>query len=96
MRMRARRRNDNFCVFENRERWKVNSCLNERGRENECKSKRIHIECLPGQLVVAQLVERSLPTPVQIQLSANFSIEHKFNVNCVEKTKIKKKSLRTT
>ena len=61
--MRARRRNDNFCVFENRERWKVNSCLNERGRENECKSERIHIECLPGQLVVAQLVERSLSTP---------------------------------
>ena len=49
----------------------------------------------PINVVVAQLVERSLHTPevsVQIQSAANFYIEHMFTVNCIEKMKIKKKS----
>ena len=43
-------------------------------------------------VVVAQLVERSLPIPdtVRIQSSAKF-IEHLFTGNCIEKTKTKKK-----
>ena len=44
-----------------------------------------------GSGCVAQLVERSLPIPeVRIQSSAKF-IEHLFTVNCIEKTKIKRK-----
>ena len=43
---------------------------------------------------MAQLVERSLPTS-EVRGSnpaiGNFYIEHLFTVNCVEKTKIKKK-----
>ena len=41
-----------------------------------------------ASVVVAQLVERSLPTPV---ISKLLKIEHLFTVNCIEKTKIKKK-----
>ena len=40
-------------------------------------------------LVVAQLAERLLLTP--IQSPASFYIVHLFNFNCIENTKIKKK-----
>ena len=45
-------------------------------------------------VVVAQLVERSLPTPEVCgsnPATAIFYIKHLFPVNCIEKTKIKKK-----
>ena len=45
-------------------------------------------------VVVAQLVERSLPIPEVHGLNPVISkiyIEHLFTVNCIEKTKIKKK-----
>ena len=46
-------------------------------------------------MVVAQLVERPLPIP-EVRSSnpvigKNLHIEHLFNVNCIEKTKIKEK-----
>ena len=45
-------------------------------------------------VVVAQLVKRSLPTP-KVRSSNPFisklNIEHLFSVNCIQKTKIKKK-----
>ena len=41
-------------------------------------------------MVVAQLVERSLPIP---EVISKIYIEHLFTVNCVEKTKINKKRL---
>ena len=45
-------------------------------------------------VVVAQLVERLLPIPGVLGSNSaieNFFIEHLFTVNCIEKTKIKKK-----
>ena len=48
-------------------------------------------------MVVAQLIELSLPTP-EIHGSSpvkgkTFYIEHLYTINCIEKTKIKKKRL---
>ena len=50
---------------------------------------------LIGAVVVAQSVERSLPTP-EVRgsnpvISIHFYMEHLDTVNCIEKTKIKKR-----
>ena len=49
---------------------------------------------LPREVVVTQLVEWSIPTP-EVRGSnpviSKTSIEHLYTVNCIEKTKIKKK-----
>ena len=52
-------------------------------------------KCEPGAVVLAQLVEWSLPIPEVCILNPvignNLYIEHLFTVNCIEKTKIKNK-----
>ena len=52
---------------------------------------------LSNNVVVAQLIQRSLPTPecpwFESSHWQNFYIEHLHTANCIEKTKIKKKKL---
>ena len=54
------------------------------------KSENSHLIIAVLTVVVAQLVERSLPIP---EVISKIYIEHLFTVNCVEKTKINKKRL---
>ena len=52
------------------------------------------IKTIVGAVVVAQLVERSLPMPEACGSNPDIDkiyIKHLFTVSCIEKTKIKKK-----